>query len=395
MLLFLGSGVSVPSGLPSVDAITGSLLDDRWFHHAAEWKTRTGSDLGPGTSVAGSQCLLRRLASLDSGYLKTIAPYESQGGYKHTGSIYRQVTTYEDLFYLVSQISDSCVGLLADAPTAALIDLLSGETTDYLEGDTKDARVHSLGRLAAGAFRLIESLVANSLATDHVVGLDLISELANADWVETLDIVTLNHDTLVERVLADAGVTWVDGFGGADGEARWLDRTTFDSPRSKVTLIKPHGSVDWYSFLFEGKQRPAIVTGADPLKCRGADGQILQNYVKTPSFLSGSNKVTSYNRGIYAEMFYRFHEALKRNTRMVMSGYGWGDLPINFRLEGWLDEDPARKLLMLYEDFDALEGRSLQLATGRRHWTSSGRMISHEKWLCDTSVDDVKALLGA
>jgi hypothetical protein len=76
---------------------------------------------------------------------------------------------------------------------------------------------------------MIESTVASLLYCTDAKGLDLVSDLAMSDLVDELNIVTLNHDTLVEQVLAANGIDFSDGFGGPDGDVRW-----FEGGRSKV-----------------------------------------------------------------------------------------------------------------------------------------------------------------
>lgn len=104
MLLFLGSGVSRASGIPSVADISKRLLGD----DLPESRRRT--DGRPGTT-GQAQHLLRLLAGLDGHYLDTIAPWPSGKHYKYTGSIYRKHTSYEDLFHLTEQITQTAKAL--------------------------------------------------------------------------------------------------------------------------------------------------------------------------------------------------------------------------------------------------------------------------------------------
>ncbi|MBI3809230.1 MAG: SIR2 family protein, partial [Nitrospirae bacterium] len=260
---------------------------------------------------------------------------------------------------------------------------------NILEGENRDARLISLYHLAVEASRLIEWMVAMSLNTERIIGLDLVAELAESQWIERLDIVTLNHDTLVEQVLTKNNIGFVDGFGSQDGDVRWQDDTEYDAKDAKVRLIKPHGSVNWYEFSVNGKERYAIIDGKDPTQCKNQKGERLKSFIATPSFLSGTNKVISYNRGIYTDVFYRFHKALRENDLMVMSGYGWGDTAINFRLENWVDYDKNNRIILLHENPKELMSRSLQLDQSYNGLVRMGQIVPVPQWLCNTSLSDL------
>lgn len=84
VLLFLGSGVSLASGLPGVPQIREALC------YTAEFRILA---------------FLELLEQLDRGYLVNSAPYEKDDGYVYGGQAFRYQTTYEDLFYLASQMT--------------------------------------------------------------------------------------------------------------------------------------------------------------------------------------------------------------------------------------------------------------------------------------------------
>lgn len=382
MLLFLGSGVSLDSGLPSVVEITDHLLEGDVD------EPLLSSDQRPG-SMEKARRLLRLLASLDGHYLETIAPWSNGDHYEYTGSIYRSSTSYEDLFHLCEQVRHNCQGLTDDAQTGAFVDLLENRAGDLLEGKTRDERIIYLYHLSHRASQLIEQAVASQLRAGKVVGLDLVLRLAQSERVNRLDIITLNHDTLVEQLLAENGVSFVDGFGSLDDAVRWYNHKLFDTKDAKVRIIKPHGSVNWYSFLVDGRQRQGILDGYDDADGHNESGKSLELHNKKPSFLSGANKMLAYNKGIYAEMFYRFHQVLREQRFMIMSGYGWSDSGINFRLIDWLERNRSHSLYLLHRDPESLVSNSLQLNEYYSALVSAYQIIPGNQWLSDTTLDDV------
>jgi hypothetical protein len=80
---------------------------------------------------------------------------------------------------------------------------------------------------------------------------------------------------------------------------------------------------------------------------------------------------------------------------MVMSGYGWRDTAINFRLDTWLDQNRDNKIVLLDEAPKVLVDRSLIMATGYDFWTRSGQLVVHTtKWLSNTSSRDFEPYFG-
>jgi hypothetical protein len=120
----------------------------------------------------------------------------------------------------------------------------------------------------------------------------------------------------------------------------------------------------------------------------------LSNWSGEPLFLTGiGNKIASYNTGIFAEMFFRFHETLKSTDTIVMSGYGWGDRGVNVRLVDWLFASPAHRLIVLHENPDEFLTRLTPL-TFRREWlVQQSRLVEIRKWLKDVTLGELDAVL--
>lgn len=272
--------------------------------------------------------------------------------------------------------------------TTPFIELVERKAGTVLTGKRRPERIKEICRLAHDSTRFIHTVVANALAEAAPVGLDLVLELAGSSRISRLDIVTLNHDTLVEHLLAHAGIPFVDGFSDPDGDVRWYDESVYDTD-ARVRLIKLHGSVDWYRFARNNTSSPAILLGADPATAKDGTGKALQSWFQTPSFLAGGQKEVWYQHGIYADLHYRFHEMLRRADRMVMSGYGWGDTGISNQLERWLERSPGKRIVLLHEKPEALVDRSKILAVGYDGLVRRRQLIPIGRWLSDTSLSDI------
>lgn len=365
VVLFLGSGVSLASGLPGVPQIRETLC------YTA--KTRV-------------LAFLELLEELDREYLVNSAPYEQADRYVYGGQAYRRQTTYEDLFYLASQMTLSGWGLLADATAGAFTDLMCHRGRDFLKGSSAIARTADLLDLAKAACDFIERTVARLLFCDAVRGLDLILELATSSRISRLDVVTLNHDTLVEQLLTENRIVYADGFSDPDGDIRWYGDAPSRSD-ARVRIIKPHGSINWYRSGDYRVLQPTILTDRGSSKWRDQGGKPPPMLQSSPSFLTGASKVMSYNRGIFANMLFEFQVALRECRNVVMSGYGWGDTPINFHIQYWLDRDPGNRLILLQKCPRELVDRSKELDEMSRSYRKADRIVFIEEWLMNTSFD--------
>jgi hypothetical protein len=392
LILFLGSGVSLQSGLPTVEELTSSILRST-YHQESYVHFSPGRHPDPNLRASDVTPRIRRFLRLlkrhDERDMKLVG--YTPADKRSSGAIFRgDKTTYEDLFYLCEQIRLWNIGLVDNSMVTPLMEIIEHKAHGLLAGRSFMARLSELGSLAEQACSFIESVVADQLRPERIAGLDLVLKLATAPYIEQLNIVTLNHDTLVEQFLTENKVKFIDGFGERDGDVRWYDETVFEKSRARVKILKLHGSVNWYSFLVNGKSRPAILFGTDVTNIRDGQGDQLRPIFRRPSFLSGINKAVAYQRGIYADTHFHFHQLLRQGKQIVMSGYGWGDTAINFRLDTWLDQNRNNNIILLDKTPEKLVNRSLIMASGYDYWTRSGQLILIPKWLCDASLIDLK-----
>jgi hypothetical protein len=380
LLLFLGAGVSAPSKLPMADDLTKELF-----------KPRSGES----DETARIRELLSVIKEYDTADIGRPGLSPGAGGLSSSGAIYRgSRSTYEDLFFLCQQITLWSIGLSDNCLATSFMERIEERAQGLLLGSSVEERMHDLAGMGRRMSSYIESVVTETLRQKYITGVDLIRDLAESPDVEQLNIVTLNHDTLVEQFLSEKRVTFVDGFGERDGDVRWNDDTVYERNDARIRIFKLHGSVDWYSFQYnDGGFRPAIFSGTDVTSARDGAGKQLRAELRTPSFLSGINKSDAYQRGIYTDIHFHFYSLLRQCHKILMSGYGWGDTAINFRLDTWLDLSRSHKIVLLHPRPDALTDRSVIFAAGYRPWRQSGKLVCVERWLCDTSLSDLNDVL--
>lgn len=313
---------------------------------------------------------------------------------KRTNALFRGPTSYEDLFYLCEEMTNWRIGLAESSTLTSFMKSLERRARPLLSGDKLDARLTDLGKLARDARLFIQSVITRSLQGGKPAGLDLIVELAQSKRIEQLNIVTLNHDTLVEQVLAESNVDLIDGFGTDDGDVRWYDDRLYDATEPSVRLLKLHGSVNWYQFIVDGLPRTAVVRRNDNGVLLDGNGKSLERWILSASFLTGGNKAIRYQHGIYIDFQFRFQELLRRCDVVLMCGYGWGDAAINLRLETWMD-NPRKRIVLLHPKPEEIKARSMIIASAFNWWVSSGRLVTVPQWMSQLSLGEIERHLFA
>jgi hypothetical protein len=396
VIVFLGSGVSLRSGLPTVANLRRRLLRSP-YHREGDYfragRPRDGSE-GGASEIARIRLLIQLIERLDRRDRRRMGLARMGRRFVRSGAIYRSATTYEDVFAICQLIDDWMHGLSDTAAATSLLDLLERNAGPIVDAKGKMARTVAVGQLAIATKAFIQAVVANALRNRRIAGLDLLLELVEARDISQLSIVTLNHDTLVEQLMATAGVRVVDGFGEADGSVRWFDDACYDAPDGRVRLIKLHGSIDWFQLRrgdrFElGSVASGAVSGAVD-----SSGERVNPASLAPWFLTGGEKEAWYQHDAYADLHYRFHEVLRHADRMIMSGYGWGDTGISNQIYRWLDQRASNRLVLLHATPRVIEERSMLMQGGYGVRVQSGQLVPVERWMSDTSLASIRPHLA-
>jgi SIR2-like domain len=336
LVLLLGSGSSVPAGMPKVADITDRVL-------AGNNVMRTGSGY-------------RVVDRLPPNYEFFMQDFPEIIGF--VGELKRlcddyfasqekdRTTNYEDIAYVAGQIED---GLRSEYENPALLPL-----NDRL-GLAAGRTLEDLLRLATESVDYIDDVVRSLLAgpIGGVDGLAAITDGLADPGIDVITAATLNQDLVLERALREAGTSYSDGFGDAFGTLRiWNDE--FSVPNRK--LLKLHGSVDWWRYTLTRDgwtgQFTARAIDGDPEHARGPEGELLDYpALGRPLILTGTfNKILSYPSGIYADQHVRFHAALVAADVLVVVGYGFRDKAINARLVAWAERPGLRRMVVVHAD---------------------------------------------
>ncbi len=302
--------------------------------------------------------------------------------------IHGRAANYEDVANIAKQISDALSGeyenpgllpllvdLCADVADPSELMERASETRDYIR-DT--------------VWRMLNQRVER---VDHLQAV-----VQGCETIGQTDLFELNHDRVLEKALADGGIDVSDGFTRSVGDVFfWADH--FEEP---IRHFKLHGSITWFHrTLPEEPWRGWVVarsTTNDPYHERGAAGELLEFPADgRPVLLTGTfDKPLAYDSTVYADQHYRFHESLRNTDAVVVFGYGFHDKAINARLIGWLHGAPNRRMIIGHGDIQALvHGARFAIAGKWNRWIHDGRLRVIEKWIAETSWDDIDEVLPA
>ncbi len=394
LIVFLGSGVSIPSGLPDVTEITRRILEEKWFNHTDEnfYKGEHRSEyFRPHNLVFHLQSFLK--------YLKTLC---DQYFAEHKVN----TTNYEELYYICQQLKDESSGEILNPVIQPFAELVKRQIDDLIKKPILNVHNPDLNFFARKSCRLIECVVWDALSTTkQSVGFSLLRDLINNERFDSVDIATLNHDLLVENYLVNSKVDFVDGFTAPEGDVRFFAPEVFSDSECKVKLLKLHGSTNWFRYpkkISESNRTIKITRYGVPIHndfehCKDENGKL---YGLTPDgkpvFLTGSyNKLFDYNFGIIRSVQNKFDNFLSKTNCIVMSGYGWNDRGINGKLFEWLLSSFEKKLILLHRT--PVESIKEKSKSAMRHrydkLIEEGRLIPIKKWFSETSLDEILKVL--
>jgi hypothetical protein len=246
--------------------------------------------------------------------------------------------------------------------------------------------------LAGRACDLIQWAVFEGLANaTKPQNLDMISDVAKV--TDELDIFSLNHDTLIECQLDNAGIAFADGFGKAHTSQFQWSWNAKDAPR--VRLYKLHGSINWYRFRSKkGFDQYFKDLTNDPDHAFDEDGRRLSLLETVPAVLTGTTvKERVYGFGLTGELFSEFRRRLDAHRTLICCGYGWLDKGINIRITQWLRNAKDNRLVILHGGTDEDREELRQRPVWFWRWDElerNGKIGFVNKWLSQCSVDDLR-----
>jgi hypothetical protein len=171
---------------------------------------------------------------------------------------------------------------------------------------------------------------------------------------ERVDIFTLNHDLLLEKILNLKGISFSRGFSFNNSDVYYEGKPLpiFNNHfTEKIRIHKLHGSLDFYRFQhFENdgslfwkptEKYNYFVTHSYRAKhyaerVNPHTKEVLQdmNFDVTPKFITGTKKTSIIsNDMMYSQLFVNYERAINLATKILISGYSYSDEHINNELQ--------------------------------------------------------------
>ncbi len=406
ILFLLGSGISIPAGLPSTNDITKAILTEENIYE------RTDSTYGPFDITEHFEDF-EEIYSTEISIVKQIQVFLSLLGsevykyYVRKGKV-KQVN-YEDLYYAASQIADSESSEYDNPVVQSFIDKMfdkiefSGESTS------------TLLQLADKSIKYIRDRARSKLWKDDFEAeyLKIFEDAANDERIDEISVGTLNHDLLLDRYFRNSNFDLVDGFNDPVHTVRWWNPKRYEE-KHKFYFYKLHGSINWYRFYPSPEnEKPdplAILNGKDyglpywaervgstdvfddPV--RDENNRRMRSTEPRPLILVGTfNKMFEYTTNhIFAHLLYMFRERLNKTSKLIISGYGFGDKGINALLIDWIfsGKKGEKKVLIIHSDPSRLRENSRGAIDNK--WDAlvkEGVFIFIENWFNEISWNNI------
>lgn len=373
----LGAGVSIPCNAPSAAKLTEDLMklqipyfrhtDERYYPHRGGLVAATPAGLPTLSEIRRFICNLHDRVS--SYYVDRIDP---------AGCSERTVN-YEDIAYLAVQASE---GISRERDNPALTPFIDELISSF---GPREA-LHALAEETIG---LITDHVAHRLnglkaTTEHLA---CIRDACRANRQQAVSILSLNNDCLIEDMLAREKIAAVNDMTSLQDDGRRI--VTVAPSASGVNLFKLHGSIDWFRWRTEAQAVGDGFWGEWVGYAPPTPSRLPWSCEGRPVILVGRfNKELSYASSPFAELFSAARASLREVSRLVVSGYSFGDKAVNTMLVEWLYGAPkgSRQLIVAHADPSNVRiGSRGAIGNKWNAWIKGGLLLEIPKFLGDLS----------
>lgn len=278
------------------------------------------------------------------------------------------VCTYEDLFSMCEQLAKWELNIIQDPALRLFRNQIYVESEKhwsfYQPAEKSYFQKKPLAGIAKKAQRAIHNVIHKALIDkkNPRKQLNLIAETIRALGPKNVDILTLNHDCLVEALFDREGILWTDGFDteiSKDGDLVNFDAQAFRG-KSRIRIIKLHGGCNW---VYAGTNKDTFrwaknPTDTDVDMCQDGRGEKFSDHPEEASTLTGTTtKAVAYTEGIHSELYLEARRLLSEYQHIICSGYGWNDYAFNTMLREWgrfqhshKDQRRFPRLLLLHSE---------------------------------------------
>lgn len=391
----LGSGASIPSGIPSMQTITQRVLSGEGFrkHTSGIYEIAEKPLAGHEAAVPRVCKFIKLIADDIDKYYYYSPSWKNELEYQKFFG--KHSTNYEDIFYVVTQLWDSESGEHENPiVTPYMLQLKKLAEQEGLCCENPTYFSWTFVRLIRETQDYIWCIVwqlLNTASPGRQCNNVLASILERVKFECPVDIYTLNHDTSLENTLETRNIPYSAGFGEEIEGIRYWCPDDFERKDIRFHIYKLHGSIDWFQF----QSSVGIPINGDYEHAKDVEGNPMRADPPKPLILIGTfNKMLMYTSGIFADLYSWFAVNLKRINRLIVIGYGFGDKGINSRILDWVGDNHGHKLVIIDPEAEKLKrtGRG----AFRKNWEKLqeiGKLTFIKKGVEELTDADVQDIL--
>lgn len=299
---------------------------------------------------------------------------------------------------------DYCISLHQNFQTSEELDLIYTNYKKIVPHYSID-KLNSMSILIGTINQLIDDILFNN---EDILKSGILSKYSNfikiinylIDKKFTVNIFTLNHDLLLEKLLLTSlNCNFNDGFQFEQtpyhirqNDYQFRIKYYTNNFSTEVNIFKLHGSID--NYIVDHSPPHDMVKIPKNLnllelyreKLNSQDNIELEHLwtLYTPSFLSGnSTKIVNYkSHQYYIDLFNHFENKLENSESLICIGYGLGDIEINKKISKHFNDN--KKILVV------------KPSKGDSNFYKNENIIhfGEGKELKDLSIEDVNQLLS-
>jgi NAD-dependent SIR2 family protein deacetylase len=342
-----GAGISVAVGMPTTNEITKEIISDDRFKKTDKKSFLENTD---GTHMVINEPFSREVNEFIIKLYDFIQENNTTDdiAFKNTREFRHQVN-YEDLVFLLYSMHDHLsknYNLFGKILCDKMFGNKQNNNNREIIEDVNDFIHKTLASMLRERERETQSDKINKQLNTIKCAL---KENRNSA------VFTLNHDSILERLLKINDIQYIDGFGEIDGELRKWDSSLLEkNDGNKLKILKLHGSINWSEFeeIDNQKEIRAIYTGNVDIENEYAiilDSLNRKFKLKVNSLplIGSENKIRSYLFGIYSDLQRNFINYLVFTDVLVVFGYSFGDTIINNRILEWLINGEAKGMIVI------------------------------------------------
>lgn len=247
---------------------------------------------------------------------------------------------YEDIFYLVQQAYADEMEWEIENPA---IHLFIKEIKKHIQSISDGLYSNEYFMILSETYNYIEDMIREKLSRPSKgVSPKIIGSIYKEYNISC--IVTLSHDTHLERFLKNQDIPLADGFSDdTSSVARYWNRD-FSSEQNKIPFFKIHGSISWFTEL-QNSQIAMLNNMQDYNKIY----DFFRSVNAKPKMLIGTlNKMSEYTRGMFLDIYYNFRCRINEADIMIICGYSFGDKAINEEIISWYANKPERRFVIIH-----------------------------------------------